>query len=214
MAQTAPGVPGAGLRDRDVHAAVGRSPRPVAAYFPAAGDPSSTPTRAVPGRPPGLTPWTVRGLREHVAGAPDSDVRAEIELVVIDPSAPYAADIRTALPGARIAVDKWHLVDADWDGCAIVRTEPRVSSVEPRQLLGGRKINGLSIRPSQESRFGGSESSPADSGFAGSQTAPCVSQLERTEGRNASPSDLENHFLSAKRRVARYKRKVTTPDID
>ncbi|WP_139142614.1 transposase, partial [Humibacillus sp. DSM 29435] len=32
------------------------------------------------------------------------------ELVVIDTSAPYAAGIRTALPTARVAVDKWHLV--------------------------------------------------------------------------------------------------------
>lgn len=36
--------------------------------------------------------------------------RASIELVVIDPSAPYAAGSRTALPHARIAVDHWHLV--------------------------------------------------------------------------------------------------------
>src|SRR4051794_37339734 len=36
--------------------------------------------------------------------------RAHIELVVIAPSAPYAAGIRAALPQARIAVDKWHLV--------------------------------------------------------------------------------------------------------
>jgi transposase len=30
--------------------------------------------------------------------------------VVIDPSAPYASGIRAALPGVKIAVDKWHLV--------------------------------------------------------------------------------------------------------
>ena len=34
----------------------------------------------------------------------------EIEIVVIDPSAPYASGIRAALPGVKIAVDKWHLV--------------------------------------------------------------------------------------------------------
>jgi len=33
-----------------------------------------------------------------------------IELVVIDPSAPYASGVRAALPDVRIAVDKWHLV--------------------------------------------------------------------------------------------------------
>ncbi len=31
-------------------------------------------------------------------------------MVVIEPSAPYASGIRAALPQARIAVDKWHLV--------------------------------------------------------------------------------------------------------
>jgi len=36
--------------------------------------------------------------------------RAGIDLVVIDPSAPYASGIRAALPHARIAVDHWHLV--------------------------------------------------------------------------------------------------------
>ena len=30
--------------------------------------------------------------------------------MVIDPSAPYASGIRAALPGVKIAVDKWHLV--------------------------------------------------------------------------------------------------------
>jgi Transposase len=37
-------------------------------------------------------------------------LRAAIEIVVIDPSAPYASGIRAALPNALIAVDKWHLV--------------------------------------------------------------------------------------------------------
>ena len=36
--------------------------------------------------------------------------RREIKIVVIDPSAPYASGIRAALPGVKIAVDKWHLV--------------------------------------------------------------------------------------------------------
>jgi transposase len=39
-----------------------------------------------------------------------AEFRQNIELVVIDPSAPYASGIRTALPHARIAVDHWHLV--------------------------------------------------------------------------------------------------------
>jgi transposase len=36
--------------------------------------------------------------------------RKRIEIVVIDPSAPYASGIRAALPDAKLAVDIWHLV--------------------------------------------------------------------------------------------------------
>jgi transposase len=36
--------------------------------------------------------------------------RAAVQVVVIDPSAPYASGVRAALPQAAIAVDKWHLV--------------------------------------------------------------------------------------------------------
>lgn len=38
------------------------------------------------------------------------EFRAGIEMVVIDTSAPYASGIRSALPDATIAVDKWRLV--------------------------------------------------------------------------------------------------------
>jgi transposase len=47
--------------------------------------------------------------------------RQGIELVVIDPSAPYASGIRTALPHARIAVDHWHLVRLANDALTEVR---------------------------------------------------------------------------------------------
>jgi transposase len=43
-------------------------------------------------------------------GVQSDAFRREIQIVVIDPSAPYASGIRTALPGVQIAVDKWHLV--------------------------------------------------------------------------------------------------------
>jgi len=43
-------------------------------------------------------------------GLQSEQFRAAIDIVVIDPSAPYASGIRAALPDARIAVDKWHLV--------------------------------------------------------------------------------------------------------
>ena len=43
-------------------------------------------------------------------GAQTEAFRKAIEIVVIDPSAPYASGIRAALPNVQIAVDKWHLV--------------------------------------------------------------------------------------------------------
>lgn len=36
--------------------------------------------------------------------------RARIEIVVIDPFRPYASGVRKALPEAKIAVDKWHVI--------------------------------------------------------------------------------------------------------
>jgi hypothetical protein len=36
--------------------------------------------------------------------------RAAVEMVIIDPSAPYASGIRAALPHAKLTVDKWHLI--------------------------------------------------------------------------------------------------------
>jgi transposase len=45
-----------------------------------------------------------------VAGRQTEAFRAAVRVVVTDPSAPYAAGIRAALPHAQIAVDHWHLV--------------------------------------------------------------------------------------------------------
>ena len=66
-----------------------------------------------PGRPgtllglaPGRTGSCVREWLEEQS----DPFRRRIEIVVIDPSAPYASGIRAALPGVKIAVDKWHLV--------------------------------------------------------------------------------------------------------
>jgi transposase len=58
--------------------------------------------------------------------------RDTVELVVIDPSASYAAGIRAALPKARIAVDKWHLVALA--NTMITEVRQRVT----RDLLGRR----------------------------------------------------------------------------
>jgi transposase len=67
-------------------------------------------SRDGPGSLLGLAPGrTGVCVREWLAEQPPA-FRHRVEIVVIDPSAPYAAGIRTALPNARIAVDKWHLV--------------------------------------------------------------------------------------------------------
>jgi transposase len=58
--------------------------------------------------------------------------RGAVEIVVIDPSAPYAAGIRTALPQGRIAVDKWHLVALA--NTMVTEVRQRVT----RELLGRR----------------------------------------------------------------------------
>jgi transposase len=58
------------------------------------------------GLAPGRTGACVRGW----LGEQSAAFREAIEIVVIDPSAPYASGIRAALPNALIAVDGWHLV--------------------------------------------------------------------------------------------------------
>ncbi len=66
-----------------------------------------------PGRPGallGLAPGRTGGCVREWLGEQANAFRAGIEIAVIDPSAPYASGIRTALPGVKIAVDKWHLV--------------------------------------------------------------------------------------------------------
>lgn len=64
----------------------------------------------VPGRLLGLTPGRSGACVKDWLGEQTKDFRDGIEVVVIDTSAPYASGIRAALPNARIAVDKWHLV--------------------------------------------------------------------------------------------------------
>lgn len=63
-----------------------------------------------PGLLLGLAPGrSVACVRDWLAQQ-SPEFRAGIEMVVIDTSAPYAPGIRSALPDATIAVDKWHLV--------------------------------------------------------------------------------------------------------
>ena len=67
-------------------------------------------TPGQPGPLLGLAPGRTGGcVREWLSEQSDA-FRRQIEIVVIDPSAPYASGIRAALPGVKIAVDKWHLV--------------------------------------------------------------------------------------------------------
>jgi transposase len=89
-------------------------------------------SRDGPGSLLGLSPgrtgsWVREWLAEQTAAFRDT-----VELVVIDPSAPYAAGIRAALPEARIAVDKWHLVALA--NTMITEVRQRVT----RDLLGRR----------------------------------------------------------------------------
>jgi transposase len=63
-----------------------------------------------PGLLLGLAPGRSGACVRTWLGEQTPQFRAGIDLVVIDPSAPYASGIRAALPHARIAVDHWHLV--------------------------------------------------------------------------------------------------------
>jgi hypothetical protein len=63
-----------------------------------------------PGPLLGLAPGRTGGCVRDWLGEQSDAFRRRIEIVVIDPSAPYASGIRAALPGVKIAVDKWHLV--------------------------------------------------------------------------------------------------------
>jgi transposase len=58
----------------------------------------------------GLAPGRSGGcVRNWLAEQPQR-FRNAVEVVAIDPSAPYASGLRRALPDARIVVDHWHLV--------------------------------------------------------------------------------------------------------
>ena len=63
-----------------------------------------------PGRMLGLAPGRSAACVRDWLAEQSPAFRDAIEVVVIDTSAPYASGIRAALPDAKIAVDKWHLV--------------------------------------------------------------------------------------------------------
>lgn len=86
------------------------------------------------------SPGTLLGLAHGRSGASVRDwldlqaeaFKAGIAVVVIDPSAPYAAAVRDKLPHARIAVDRFHLVALG--NQLVTRVRQRVT----RDLLGRR----------------------------------------------------------------------------
>ena len=67
-------------------------------------------SRDGPGSLLGLAPGRTGSCVRDWLGEQSDAFRQRIEIVVIDPSAPYASGIRSALPDAKIAVDRWHLV--------------------------------------------------------------------------------------------------------
>jgi hypothetical protein len=67
-------------------------------------------SRDGPGSLLGLAPGRTGACVREWLGEQSAAFRRRIEIVVIDPSAPYASGIRAALPNAKIAVGIWHLV--------------------------------------------------------------------------------------------------------
>jgi transposase len=67
-------------------------------------------SRDGPGSLLGLAPGRTGACVKDWLGEQSEAFCKKVEIVVIDPSAPYASGIRAALPNALIAVDGWHLV--------------------------------------------------------------------------------------------------------
>ncbi len=92
------------------------------------------------GRPAGLlglTPGRSGAAVEGWLATQSEEWRAGIEVVALDPSAPFAAAIRRALPRATIVVDHWHLVRLA--NSMVTEVRQRVA----REQLGrrGRKVD-------------------------------------------------------------------------
>jgi transposase len=100
-------------------------------------DPWMTSFVDTPGHPGallGLAPGRSGGCVRDWLDAQSDAFRRRIEIVVIDPSAPYASGIRAAFPGVKIAIDKWqHLVALA--NTMVTEVRQRVT----RSLLGRRR---------------------------------------------------------------------------
>jgi transposase len=67
-------------------------------------------SRGGPGSLLGLAPGRTGECVRECLGEQSEAFRRRIEIVVIDPSAPYASSIRAGLSNTKVAVDIWHLV--------------------------------------------------------------------------------------------------------
>jgi transposase len=92
-----------------------------------------------PGGLLGLTPGRSGGCVGDWLGQQSQEFLDGIEVVVIDPSAPYAAGIRLALPDAEIAVDHWHIIKL---GNKMV-TDTRRRVIQQSQGRRGRKVDAM-----------------------------------------------------------------------
>ena len=90
-----------------------------------------------PGGLLGLTPRRSGGCVSEWLGKQTQEFRDGIEVVVIDPSPPYASGIRRALPEVKIAVDHWHIIKL---GNQMV-TDTRRRVIQQQLGRRGRKID-------------------------------------------------------------------------
>ena len=89
------------------------------------------------GRLLGLTPGRSGACVSTWLGKQTQAFRDGIEVVVIDPSAPYASGIRKALPDVKIAVDHWHIIKL---GNQMV-TDTRRRIIQQQKGRRGRKVD-------------------------------------------------------------------------
>jgi hypothetical protein len=110
--------------------------------------------------------------------------RRRIEIVVIDPSAPYASGIRAALPNAKIAVDIWHLVALANQMVAEVRQRAT------REQLGRRGTSRDPIWVNRRLLLTGVSTCPASkrSGYGGLSTSVTPPRKSRPRGRSKNGS--------------------------
>ena len=108
-----------------------RDKSPRTGSRPSPNSPWPTPTGSSPTYEHRPAPYTESFDRLWLAEQTPA-FRDAVQVVVIDTSAPYASGIRAALPGARVAVDKWRLVALA--NQVVTEVRQRVT----RELLGRR----------------------------------------------------------------------------